>query len=128
MFANNYLQRSMYVTQIPYWIRYFPLNESMLVLNYERFTRTPHIVYKEILEFVHASPTTFLPEKAANNNLNRIDEENRKQVFRTKHNTLYYKPKVPIRNETRRYLSLFFRPYNEKLADVLGEGWRGIWD
>ena len=30
--------------------------------------------------------------------------------------------------ETRRYLSALFRPYNEQLADILGEEWRGVWD
>ena len=27
----------------------------------------------------------------------------------------------------RRYLSLFYRPFNDLLADLLGEDWRGIW-
>jgi hypothetical protein len=27
-----------------------------------------------------------------------------------------------------RFLSEFYRPYNTRLADLLGEEWRGIWD
>jgi hypothetical protein len=109
MFANNYLQRGMYITQLNHWIRSFPLGESLLVLNYERFKYQPTQIFSELLDFVGVPP--FVPAEG----------------FATEHNARG-PPQHPMSNATRNYLSAFFRPYNNMLADVLGEDWRGVWD
>ena len=109
MFANNYLQRGMYMTQLKRWMELFPLGESLLVLNYERFKANPQEVFFQLLDFVGAP--RFVPTEG----------------FGTKYNTKDA-PKTPISAETRHYLSAFFRPYNEMLANELGESWRGVWD
>jgi hypothetical protein len=109
IFTSNYLQRSEYHTQISLWDKYFPLHDKMLVVNYERFALTPEAVFHEILEFVGAPP--FIPAGG----------------FDTQHNS-NRSPESQLKESTRRYLEDFFRPYNNLLADTLGEDWRGVWD
>jgi hypothetical protein len=109
MFTNNYLQRGMYITQLLHWMRFFPLGESLLVVNYERFRANPQNVFFELLDFVGAP--RFIPT----------------DKFRTEHNSKG-PPEHPLSKETRNYLSALFRPYNDLLADELGEDWRGVWD
>ena len=99
----------MYMTQLKRWMELFPLGESLLVLNYERFKANPQEVFFQLLDFVGAP--RFVPTEG----------------FGTKYNTKDA-PKTPISAETRHYLSAFFRPYNEMLASELGESWRGVWD
>lgn len=111
MFANNYLQRSMYITQIENWALYFPLGESLLVVNYERFISHPQDVYNEILSFVGAPP--FTPPggfgERYNYNANAPEQD-------------------PLQDSSRQYLKNYFRPYNNRLADLLGEEWRNVWE
>lgn len=109
MFNDNLLQRGMYATQLSHWTRFFPLGESMLVLNYERFKSHPQEVFSELLRFVGASP--FVPEDG----------------FQTIHNGRgpIERPMAP---ETRTYLTAFYRPYNRQLTDLLGDSWEGVWD
>jgi hypothetical protein len=110
-FANNYLQRSMYITQIQHWMEYFPLNERMLVVNYERFSSHPQEVFHQILYFVGAGP--FTPEGGFGTRYNTKKRATRDQIMSP---------------ELRRYLSHFFQPYNDQLADLLGEEWRNVWN
>lgn len=109
MFTNNYIQRGMYMAQIRHWLPYFPLNESLLVLNYEAFQSHPEEVFGRLLDFIGASP--FTPTDG----------------FGTVHNKRGLNASA-IAPETRRYLSAIFRPYNDLLADTLGDEWRGVWD
>jgi hypothetical protein len=110
IFANNYLQRSMYITQIDNWALYFPLRESLLVVNYERFVSHPQDVYNEILSFVGAPP--FTPPVG---------------FFDVRHNA-NAPEQNPLPDSLRQYLNSFFRPYNNRLADLLGEEWRNVWE
>ena len=127
----------MYVTQLRHWLQYFTLANnsttnsnkssnatsnnnkdkqkdedkgSLLVLNYERFKKHPEQVFHQLLDFVGAT-TPFTPAEG----------------FGTLHNH-HEDRRGTMRPETRRYLSAVFRPYNEELADILGEEWRGVWD
>ena len=65
--------------------------------------------YMIYMEFVGASP--FEPAEG----------------FGTVHNSHEYRGDQML-PETRQYLKALFRPYNELLADTLGEEWRGVWD
>jgi hypothetical protein len=109
IFNGNYLQRGMYMIQLNRWMRLFPLGESLIVLNYDRFKYEPTKIFSELLDFVGVPP--FIPAKG----------------FATKHNARG-PSQYPMSNATRKYLSAFFRPHNNMLADVLGEEWRGVWD
>jgi hypothetical protein len=99
----------MYITQINNWALYFPLRKSLLVVNYERFLSHPQDVYNEILSFVGAPP--FTPPRGFGQRYNaNLPEQN------------------PLPDRVRQYLNSFFRPYNNRLADLLGEEWRNVWE
>lgn len=111
----NYIQKGMYSYQLRHWLRLFPIdkvnpsNSRLLVLNYEEFKEHPELVFSRLLDFVGVSP--FVPE----------------DNFMTLHN---YHPRrtEQIRPETHEYLTAFFRPYNARLAHLLGEDqWKRVW-
>ena len=112
MFTNNYLQRGMYTVQLLHWKKYFPINKNMLVIRYENFEEQPSVVFGQILDFLQLP--RFIPAGG----------------FETRHNTkttIEQRTNKPISNTTRTYLNELFRPYNDLLADELGEEWRNAW-
>lgn len=107
MFTTNYLQRGMYSNQLDIWMRYFPLGESLHVINYELFRSQPEQVYNKLLKFM------VLPRFRPN--------------FRDLNSKVRVSPHLS--EKTRKYLSAFFQPYNKLLADQLGEDyWKTVWD
>jgi hypothetical protein len=117
MFHGNFLQRGMYITQMKHWLEYFSLDDGthhegkapLLVLNYEKFRKEPNEVFSRLLKFVGAAP--FVPAQGFNASINSHEYRGDQML-----------------PETRKYLSALFRPYNDMLADTLGEDWRGVWD
>ena len=114
---NYPLERGFYADQLRHWAPRFPLGESLLVLRYEDLCERKRETLGAVLAFV-AGPVAAvaardIPAKA----LDRKYSPNRGG---------YYYP--PIRNETRAYLKLLYKPFNDDLADLLGESWRGVWD
>jgi hypothetical protein len=86
-FATNYLQRGMYSVQLEHWLEYFPLHESLYVINYEHFQSDPRTVYLELLQFMDLPP--FLPNTT------------------TYHNAAQFRPRHPLSQRTREYLAAF---------------------
>ena len=118
-FRKNYIQRSMYIIQLQYWLDYYSLNDkTLLVLNYEQFDTNPEYVYRSILEFVNVSQDTkhYIPKTLTN-------------PTQKLHNVLWYKQKAKnlVKKETIQYLQLFFQSYNNQLINLLGEHWKNIW-
>ena len=95
-------------------MEYFALGEQLLVLRYEQFRDDPETVFFQLLDFVGAP--RFVPADGFATRHNVKDDPN---TATRKH---------PLTNATRTYLAALFRPYNELLANQLGEEWRGVWD
>lgn len=108
------LYRGCYHHQLRNWMRHYKLGENLLVVNYERLDRDPESVLKEILDFVGAPEYEF------------TDRAFNKSYSPSQHWSGRYTESMS--NTTRQYLEDFYRPMNDKLADMLGEEWRGIWD
>jgi hypothetical protein len=108
------LYRGCYHHQLRNWMDHYTLGENLLVVNYERLDRDPESVLKEILDFVGAPEYEF------------TDQAFNKSYSPSQHWTGRYTETMS--NTTRQYLEDFYRPMNDKLADMLGEEWRGIWD
>jgi hypothetical protein len=108
------LYRGCYHHQLRNWMRHYTLGENLLVVNYERLDRDPESVLKQILDFVGAPEYEF------------TDQAFNKSYSPSQHWTGRYTESMS--NTTRQYLEDFYRPMNDKLADMLGEEWRGIWD
>lgn len=107
----------MYIAKLKHWFEHFSLDNrnqhggnkvSLLVLNFEHFWKEPDKVFSRLLKFVGAA--LFVPEKG----------------FSTMINSHEYRGDQML-PETREYLSPLFRPYNDMLADALGEEWKGVW-
>jgi hypothetical protein len=108
------LYRGCYHHQLRNWMRHYTLGENLLVINYERLDRDPESVLKEILDFVGAPEYEF------------TDQAFNKSYSPSQHWSGRYTESMS--NTTRQYLEDFYRPMNDKLAGMLGEEWRGIWD
>jgi hypothetical protein len=108
------LYRGCYHHQLRNWFRHYTLGENLLVVNYERLDLDPESVLEEILDFVGAPEYEF------------TDQAFNKSYSPSRHWNGRYTESMS--NTTRQYLEDFYRPMNDKLADMLGEEWRGIWD
>lgn len=111
----NSLYIGMYAQQLWEWLQHFELGKELLVIQYEKLRKEPHKVYPEIMEFVGAS----------------LSELPSQDVFESRYGIVHDHVKEPERylnNETESYLRHFYKPYNEELAELLGEEWRGVWD
>jgi len=112
--AKSLVYRGLYADQLKEWLQYYTLNENLLVIRYERLNQEPTKVLKEILDFLGAPEFEF-PAEAFGQSYSPV-------IWSESHNELV------LSNETRTYLQRFYKPYNDELADLLGEEWRGVWD
>ena len=109
---RSFLYRGMYAEQLKEWLQYYTLNKNILVIRYERFDQEPVQVLNEILDFLGAPPYS--------NFSSDLLEESYSPNFSNAN--------LLLKNETRTYLQQFYEPYNDELADLLGEEWRGVWN
>jgi len=93
---GNYLARGIYVEFIKKWQALFP-REQLLILKSEDFYAEPAAAMKQVLEFV-GLPEHYLTEYA-------------------NFNAGIYQP---VSESMRRWLSDYFRPYNQQLEEFLG--------
>ena len=97
------LLRGMYRYQLDFWKEYFPLHESIHIINHEFFEAYPELVYQDLFAFMGLD--VFLPEAKRNH----VGQEHRLAI------------------ETRQYLSALFRPHNKNLVELLGSMWEEVW-
>ena len=108
---NSPIGRGLYWIQIKQLFdkmeQYQKPRSDLLILQSERFRKDPNTTYHQVIEFLglesHELPT--------------YEEINNAQYFGRK-----------IQNSTREMLEKFYAPYISKLADLLGDEWRGVWD
>jgi Sulfotransferase family len=151
------LARGMYAQQLAPWLRYFALNQTLLVVQYERFVHNRVAVLSEVLNFVGAPPFSgnLVPEPNKVTKLERTSGELTRSAaaaaaaetvptFLSKSYSPYHRhnlgdsthgsstgsstvPEGVLNGTTRDYLRRFYGPYNDELADLLGEEWRNVW-
>lgn len=107
------ITRGFYAEQLVLWMRYFPLNHQLKVVHYESFLKDKKVVFQEVLDFVGA------PAFA------ELDDLDFHISYSPKRPKPPYKGDMP--NHIREYLTQFYKPYNDELADLLGEEWRDVW-
>jgi len=112
-YASLDLSRGFYAGQVKGYMEHFPLGTSLKIIRYEDFMSNKNLVMNELLEFVGGSPHNFM------------DDRLEKQMGPLKVIKTWY---PPMNNKTRAYLKHLYRPFNDELADLLGEDWRGVWD
>ena len=99
---QSYITKSIYVNYIEEWFKYFP-REQFLFLNSEDFNSNTSKVYKQTLNFLNVSEIDF----------------KKYEVFRA----AKYQEMNP---STRKKLSEFFKPHNEKLYKLINQNFH--WD
>ena len=105
------LERGMYATQLEPWLARFWPGDSLLVIHNERLRREPVTVWNEIQGFLEI-PQFDLSEDIFGQNYSP-NKGNYRESFS---------------NATLAFLRRIYKPYNDRLADLLGEEWRGVWD
>jgi len=108
------LMRGVYHEQLRIWLEHFTLNDDLLILQYEAFLKDKGSYLNRILRFVGA-PT---PHGLSDQVLEHKYTPKRYTQWRT------FEMVHPL---TRKYLELFYQPYNEKIESVLGRSWQGVW-
>lgn len=109
----NLLYGGMYAMQLAEWFQYYLMDQHLKIVEYERLQENRSAVFAEILEFL-GIPQIELDPEAFDQDFSPV--RNKKK-----------RPLDSLKNRTREYLYAFYRPYNDELADLLGEQWRGLW-
>lgn len=108
--AKNLVYRGLYSDQLKPWLEHFTVGKDLMVVQFERMLADPHAVLDEILDFLGVHRHTYDPAL--------LNES--------------YSPVIPdeehiLDDATRDFLLRLYEPFNDRLADMLGEHWRGVW-
>jgi len=90
------------------------LGENFLVVQFEKLIANKSAMYPQILSFLGLPHANLTPD----------DYEKQFPQRRP----ILTDPEQLLSSGTEKYLRQFFKPYNDELADMLGEEWRGVWD
>jgi Sulfotransferase domain len=112
---KSLLWRGFYIDHLEEWFKHYKLGEDILVLQYEKFKSDPHSVLQQITQFLGIDAHEFDATAVEQDYIPPSPNANA---------TVEYK----MKDDLREYLQGLFKPYNERLADRLGEEWRGVWD
>lgn len=100
------IARGFYEFQLRRWFRHFP-REQFLILKSEDLELDRNTTLQRVFDFIG------IPFYAARKHDKKIHE--RTYSF-------------TAANDVRDFLYEFYRPYNQKLADLLGPEWEGVWE
>jgi Sulfotransferase domain len=114
---SNTVHRGFYAQQLQRFFRQgYRLGHDLLVFPYERFKTDPALVFDEIMDFLSVPRHTY-PVHQLNQTILPVEPRRRRDD-----------DDAAPSPETRKLVHEFYKPYNEQLAVLLGEEWRGIWD
>jgi len=103
------------------WMRYFELGKNLHVIHYKKLKSNPKQVFEYIANDALKLNPTSSPMIVTDNIL--------KDLSGTYAGNIEKKKNIePMSNYTRMYLQDLYRPHNNKLANLLGEEWRNVWE
>lgn len=114
-FRRNNIARGFYALQLRDYIEYFPFGSFLKAYRYEYFLMNKQAVMNNLADFVGAPRYNF-SEAELSMQMGPLQSLKTDQEY----------PQMD--DMTRAYLKLLYKPFNDKLADLLGEDWRGVWD
>lgn len=121
---KNIVYRGLYADQLRPWLEHFTLGEDLMVVQFERMLYEPDSVMDEILDFLGMHRLNYHPSHF-NKSYDPLNHGARPDIHDVEH---HEKEGVRMNDETRDYLMKLYEPYNEELACLLGDHWRGIWN
>jgi hypothetical protein len=113
----NSLYMGMYAMQLREWIQYYPLGSHLKVIRSEALKDDTKKVYGDVVKFIGLSSEE-MDDRAFSKNWS---PQNMGLFNSTKQEI------TPASAQTLEYLRNFYKPYNDELADLLGEEWRDVW-
>ena len=115
----NGLYTGMYAVHLSQWLKYFELNKTLMVVQFEKLMVNKAAVFQDICHFL-GIPYSDLEETV-------LEKDYRPFHRNTTKKSREKAPVDPLLNETRHYLENFYRPYNQELARMLGGQWQNAW-
>jgi len=116
--TEGMLYRGCYARQLIPWLEYYKYGEDFLAVRYEELRDKPAKALTEVLDFVGAPHFDFPDD--------RLKKSYSPKGEHWGQSWINYDPEIS--QESLDYLKRFYKPYNDELADLLGESWRGVWD
>jgi Sulfotransferase domain len=123
---RNMIHRGFYLEQLQPWLEYYTLGKDLLVVRYEEFQRDPQKVLYQILDFVGVEHNNNTLSDSNIYNDTVLSQQYGPGRYRGSPGAIAECP--PPTPEALDYLRKLYKPFNDELADVLGEEWRGVWD
>tara|TARA_B110000196_G_C21153068_1_gene671060 strand:+ start:2295 stop:3269 length:975 start_codon:yes stop_codon:yes gene_type:complete len=96
-YKRAYFLQGLYYNDLNQWMKVFPKNQ-FLIINSEEFFKNPSKNFNEIFKFLEIS-----------------------QIKNKKYVQFHLGKYLPMNQETREQLIKFYKPYNEKLYNLIGE-------
>ena len=120
--ANSYLIRGMYAPLLLPWVTEFAVDNRLMVLKFhEMFNNDDDVnVVDEALQFAGLKDTSI-----DNDEVNLQQQWSRKRTGDANHHANQGKDIGRLDSMTRLYLTLFYRPFNRFLVQLLGDEWEG---
>ena len=115
--AWGMVPRGFYAQQIRHYMKIFPINDTLKVIHYESFQKNKSAVLQELVTFVGGPSSFEFKEEMLEADLSPMQRRRKKNIWTP-----------PISDNAKNYLKHLYKPYNDDLADLLGESWRGVWD
>jgi len=107
-YTKNMVFNSLYSLHLAEWLEYFQLGRDLKIFSFENFQEDKEEVLGGIFDFVGLSKACL--SGSAQGAMNR--RYNRNSAFNS-----------TLSSSTKDYLWRFYKPYNEELADMLGDDW-----
>ena len=99
------------------------MDDDLLIINYDDLLKDTYDVYLRILDFVNIPHPPNKLQNSSNTNSSNIGDTINYDMNNHKVREDQRKSDRPLKNETRRYLSEFYKPYNMELEKLLGPKW-----
>jgi len=112
---RNMVYHSMYSLQLPEWTSYFENGKNFMVVNYDDLRADKRRGFRDAFRFLDLPPEL----------VDELDDATLDGFFQDP--PPVSDPGIAMSKGTEEYLRKLYRPYNERLTDVLGEEWRNAW-
>ena len=92
-------------------MKVFKIDEMLKVIRFENFDKNKAAVLQDLVNFVGGPSSCNFSEILLNKELG----PGKKKLI------------PPMTNETKIYLKHLYKPFNDELANLLGDSWRDVW-
>mmetsp|Transcript_19534 Transcript_19534/g.45509 ORF Transcript_19534/g.45509 Transcript_19534/m.45509 type:complete len:354 (-) Transcript_19534:293-1354(-) len=116
------VRRGLYGIQLRWWLDRYVLGKDLLVINHRDLLEDTRSVYERVLDFADI-PIPYDRNSTKNNDNNDTDTVGGRIDFTKMIRADKNADDRPFSDETRRYLSSFYEPYNAELEELLGPSW-----